>query len=348
MSVSSVRSFGILALISLTLLLCAPSASRAQSQFDLGFGTDLSIEFSPEHPAPKEVVRIQARSTTIDLPGAVLLWVVDGETITEGAGADTVTVTAGPLGSETSIVLTVFENGVERTSAQAYIRPVELDLLWEADSYTPPFFRGRALPSAGTTLRLEARPRFQRVDGSLISTGDIIFTWRRNGYVIPGTSGRGKTSVVIEGPSLFGTDTISVEAKSTDELYESVASTRIASTEPHLALYQNHPVFGIAYHQALGAENRISETEASFSAVPYFADAHHPDSGDLLYEWRVNGTQIGNNAQRPSAITINAAGSAGTASVTLALTHISNFFLSASGSWGLAFFGGVTPFDTSF
>ncbi len=314
-------------------------ATPVLAQIDLTLGTDLSLELVPAHPAPNETVRVQARSTLIELSDATIVWSANGRVVAQGVGVSEATVVAASLGSETTIIARVVEGGTEIASAEARIRPVEMELLWESDSYVPPFFRGRALPSAGTNLRLEALPRFARANGVLVPVRDITFTWSRNGYVIEAASGRGKSKAFLESPSLFGTDTISVEARTSDGIFEGSSSATIQSEEPHIVLYQNHPVFGIAYQEALGARTKIPDVEVSFSAVPYFADTERPDDGMLSYEWRVNGGTISNDPERPSSITINASGSSGAAFVELAITHLTNFFLNASGSWDLQLLG---------
>ncbi len=326
-----------------------PSNASAQSSIDLIFGTDLSIELSPSHPAPGESVHALARSSSIDLSETILSWNANGKTLASGVGTTEVDIPAGPLGSETRLTLIALEGELPFATVEAFIRPVELDLLWEADSYVPPFYRGRALPSAGTNLRLEAIPRFVRKNGSPVATRDLLFTWKRNGYVIAAVSGRDKSSAVIESPPLFGKDSISVEVKTLDGTLVGEASTRVISQEPRIVLYQNHPVFGLSYHRALENENSIPDVEASFSVVPYFAEAASPDDRALRYEWQVNSNKIAHDEEHPSEITINATGSSGRALIELVLTHARNLFLNSSGSWRVNLNSGntETPFGAT-
>lgn len=213
----------------------------------------------------------------------------------------------------------------------------DIDLLWEADSYVPPFFRGRALPSAGTNLRLQAIAHFRDASGAPIPSQNLQYTWRRNGYVIAGVSGEGKSKVIIPAPPLFGSDTISVETKK-DGITLGSASERISSIEPSLDLYENHPLFGILYHQAFPAQNFIPEEEASFIVIPYFAQARNENDPNLIYEWKVNGHAV-QNGSRPSEITINASNSSGTAFIELALSHLTNIYLNVAHSWAVIFEG---------
>src|SRR3989344_1682977 len=316
-----------------------PAVASAQAGFG-GFGADLTLSISPQYPSPNAAVHMEAQSNSVDLDTLDVSWYKDGEKIGGGAGVKEIDVVAGALGSEVAIEVVAREDGFAVASAQARIVPTEVDLLFESDSYVPPFYKGRAMPSAGTLLHLEAIPRFKRTDGSLVASDGIIFTWKRGGSVIRSASGRGTASASLDSPGLFGTDLISVEARTPDGKFSGSASTRVASTEPRLLLYKDHPLFGVMYHQALVAQNFIPETEMSFAAVPYFAEARGANDGRLVYAWRVNGNDIANDSERPSQITINAERSSGNALIELALSHATNFFMSSFGRWGVTLAGG--------
>ena len=222
-----------------------------------------------------------------------------------------------------------------RSFAQVAIIPTEIDLLLDSDSYVPPFYRGRALASPGTRVRLEAIPHFVRPGGSEIPASDLTYTWRRNDETIAGVSGPGKSSATIASPVLFGTDIISVEAVSADGALSGSASMRIPSTETVLALYEDHPLYGILYNRALGSQTLIPDSEMTFAAVPYFAQARSADDPTLEYTWRVNDSSVKADAARPSELTINAQNSNGLALVALELASATNVFLRASREWGI-------------
>ena len=299
--------------------------------------TAISISISPEHPAPGNTVRVEAHSTLFDLAASDVIWYVSGRVVAEGAGLSSTNVTAGAAGSETSVRAIASQAGIGSASAEAVIRPVEMDLLWESDSYVPPFYRGRALPSEGASVRLQAIPRFRDASGALVAPSDIIFTWKKNDSVVQSASGLGKSSAILDGPVLFGTDVFSVDAKTTDGTFTASASAQISSTEPLLLLYEDHPLYGMMYHRAISGQTSISEVEAAFAATPYFAPLQN--LGGLKYAWQVNGQSVAGSATHPNELTINATGSSGQALLTLALTHATNYFLSAAGSWNILFGG---------
>jgi hypothetical protein len=164
-----------------------------------------------------------------------------------------------------------------------------------------------------------------------------VFTWKRNDEVIGSVSGLGKSSVVISSPPLYENDTITVDATSLDGTLSGEASVLVPSTQPVLALYEDHPLFGITYYAALGDQTLLSDSEMRFAVIPYFADAKGPNDPLLQYAWQVNGITVPADASNPSEITIDAAKSDGLALIGLALTHATNFFLSASNSWNVTF-----------
>jgi len=306
------------------------------AQFGLpGAENTISITVTPQYPAPSSSVHLKAESNLLDLSRALITWSSNGKTIASGDGTTETDVTVGALGQQTSITITAAIDST-RASGAAVVIPTQIDLLYESNSYTPPFYRGRALPSAGTMLRLQAIPRFTKGDGSLVPAASIIYIWKRNGELIQAASGLGRSAALLPGPTLFATDTIVVEAHTSDNTYSGSASLRIPSVEPVIALYLDSALFGILYHQALSVRTFVPNTEMTFVAVPYFAQAYSPDDQNLQYEWHVNSQKISADATRPSAITLSAGSSDGTAIVELSLTHAANYLMSSNSTWNIS------------
>ncbi|MDO8514466.1 MAG: hypothetical protein Q7S50_02900 [bacterium] len=309
---------------------------RAHAQLGLlGIERALSISLSPLHPSPGETVELAVKSSVLDLGTSTILWRANGKTIAQGVGVDSAQVTAGALGVETDIEVGVIAPDWVSASGRAIIIPTELDLLIDSDSYIPPFYRGRALVSAGTTLELSVIPRFKRPSGPLIAASDLIYTWRRNGEVLGSISGRGKSSVHIPFLHLYGADNFSVEVRTQDGVLSGEARVAAQSVEPMLALYEDHPLYGILYHRSLGASTFIPESEMTFAAVPYFSQARSVNDPTLMYGWRVNGALVPRSASAPSEITINATNSNGIALIELELTHTSNFYTDVKRVWNI-------------
>jgi len=278
-----------------------------------------------------------------DLAQSDITWTVNGKIFASDIGLRNIKVTTGDSGSSLFIVANVSaQNGIASQSIR--ISPASVDLLWESDSYVPPFYKGRALPSAGSSVVVVAVPHFVRSDGKIVASNDITYLWKKDGEELTALSGRGKASVRIAGPLLYGSDTISVEAISNVDGLSGSASIRIVDVEPTLSLYEVHPLFGVLYNNALGATTFIPDVEMSFLVVPYFAAVHSPADVGLQYEWRVNDQSVLADTTQPNSLTINAEKSSGIALIRLALTHATNFYMSLDNAWRVTFTknGGTT------
>ena len=291
----------------------------------------LSTVVTPQFPEPNGRVHVEVQSYSLTLPSATITWYVNGKSVLSGPGQTSFDTSVGGLGTETKIEAVASGQGVS-ASALSVLRPTALVVLWESDSYAPPFYRGRTLPSMGTRVRLEAVAHFVRTNKTTVDAKDIIYTWLKNGLVMPEISGRGRSSASIPSPQLFATDIIAVNAQSVDGVFSNEAIVRIPSVEPALTLYEDHPLYGITFGQALGNSTNIPESEMTFAAIPYFTQAASARDSRLLYVWGVNGKNIptGKDSNR---ITLSGTKSGSVGEIALSFTHSTNIFETAAGAW---------------
>lgn len=320
------------------VLALIPSTLSAQSGFPFTEAS-ASIVASSQNPKPGDLVTLKVESYSLDIPTSKISWYTNGRLLAQGEGAAETQITAGALGSETRIVVTI-ENENENASDEILIAPVEMDLLWESTSYTPPFYKGRSFPSAGTQIKASTITRFVRTNGSVIEPKDIIYTWRLNGSVVSSVSGRGKSTATFSAAELFGNYTISVDASSADYSRRGFATRSVSSVEPSLALYQSHPLFGILFNDALRGGVQARDEEMTLVAIPYFSQASRPDEATLSYMWSVNGTRVPPDENDRNRLTINAEGSTGIANLSLEFKDTNTMFGEASGVWNLLFNAG--------
>ena len=330
------QRFSIVASFFLLCIFSIPVSVNAQ--FDpLQISNSLTLSISPRASSPGANVTIVADSSFLDLSLSEIEWFVNGKVVLRGTGKTTLNTVAGALGTKALIEVTATTPEGTTAAGEISIRPGEVDLLFDSDSYVPPFYRGRALPSAGTTLRLQAIVHFQKTDGSLVPENAILYTWKRRGQILSQVSGRGKSSVSIPAPSLFSSDLISVEVQSADGEFSGTASAPIDSTDPFVALYEDHPLFGITYGREIGAQKSVSGSEITLAAVPFFAEASRPDDENLLYEWTVNNVPVVASSSKKNEIVASAGPSNRGAGIQVQISHAKNFFMSVTGRWAILF-----------
>lgn len=309
------------------------AALPAFAQLDYGSGA-LMIAMTPAYPSPNATVHLTAQSPILDLSHSSIAWSVNGAPAGSGLSID---VPAGAAGSHTAVSVSV--SGASGSgSAQIDLTPAPIDLLWEADSYTPPFYEGRALPTSGSKIRVLAIPHVTHADGSPVPASALDFTWKVNGAILLAQSGIGANFITIPAAILYGSDTIIVDVRAADGSQGGEASAVVRTGNPQLLLYINSPLFGIMYHRALGESGNAGDSEIAFTAIPYFINSASPRSAALAYTWSIDGTGATTDPNDPNEFTVRAR-APGSAQIGLSVAKPNDPFVSADGSWTVSFGG---------
>lgn len=296
----------------------------------------ISFALTPENPRPGDSVNVKIESFSVDLDLSSIDWFINGERVAKGDGLDSIFTTVGELGSETVVSVVIRPDQITEILEQIVIRPVFVSIFWEANTYTPPFYRGRALPSSSSEIFAETDAVFVRPDGNAIPNSDLVFTWKKNGAILEESSGRGKSFATFKGPLLFGEDIVSVDVVSTDNQFSGSALVRIPSIEPHLSLYKDDPLLGKMYHQAFGERSDVPGSDITLAAIPFYTSIKSPADSRMIYAWEVNNRGIETDPSDPFRIILRLAGGlVGTANVSLNISYLDDFLQSADKTWSL-------------
>ncbi len=182
-----------------------------------------------------------------------------------------------------------------------------VDLLWQADTYTPPFYKGRALWSNQSGITFVAVPT------GLGNPSSLNYRWTRNGTVLGSISGVGRNTMKYSDSILGRAQNVSVDIVSPTQEVLASASVSLRPITPSLLIYENNPLYGFMFHNEATGGYEISDIEVTFSAFPLFFTAAHRGDPMVWYEWRTN-TGARENAN--SAIYRVPEGSSGTAQIS--------------------------------
>lgn len=305
------------------LFILFPLVSYAIFEFP-NLGEPLIVKVSPQTISPESIVTLTAESFLIDLDRSALVWLVNGKIIKDASNKTTLEVPVSKIGSETLVSLVVEDATGLRAEFETTLRPVELELLWESDSYTPPLYRGRALQSPGAKINAHAEARFIKTNKARIPAYDIVYNWSLNGRMIASASGRGRSSFKTRSEGLFGDDVLSVEAVSLDGFFHAAMNARIPLVEPLLVLYPHNPLLGIDYDHAITSGVLLLGSESGVAALPYFSNSSGPRDRDLLYHWLIGGVEAALDSISPFLLTLsigNSSAGAATVEVLLENSH---------------------------
>lgn len=282
------------------------STAQAQSAADISLGT------IPTDPQPLQNVRIEAQSYSADLDQATITWRYNGRVIDGGVGRKSITVTAPASGVIGTITMTANGAGFDNTAATLLLRPGSIDLLWEAaDSYTPPFYKGKALLSTNGLIRVTGIP-------SATAPKQLVYTWSRNNSVLGASSGYGKSSVLMRNSELESIERVSLEASS--GAFNGNASIMINPGDPSVVAYQKDEGF-IDY--ANGTSNSVTTNQNGLVLrfEPYFFSVPLSLANSLAISISENDNDV-TNADYPNELYLSAPEGRGGSIFTVAINTI--------------------------
>ena len=213
---------------------------------------------APETPGPREQVMIEAQGIGNFLGNADIIWSVDGKAVKRGMGERTFIFTTGALGERTSVRVTIDSETQGFFSRTFTFTPSLVNLVWEADTTVPPLYRGKALYSAGSPLKVVAFPTVYS-GSSRVAPSALSYQWERGGESVPEASGLGRYGFSFSGDQLKNAETVGV-----DVYYGNTKAARgeitISAAEPQVLFYERDPLRGILYEKALPAAISLAGT----------------------------------------------------------------------------------------
>ena len=278
-----------------------------------------SIEASPNTPQAYEEVILDLNSSSLNLDQATISWFLDGDLRLSGIGETSARFTTGPLGSASLVRVVVDTSGGGRHIQSISLKPANVDILWQAHSYTPPFYKGKALSPSSGLIILTAVPQLVDSGGKRLDPQELVYTWQEKGIVLGRASGFGKQSLILEnGPVSQNPLVVSVTVSSFDESVTASQTLRVPIYSPTIYFYNKHPLEGILYERVVEDSIALVQDEITLRAEPFYFSLDDMINGFLRYRWRVNNRDINVPlSEQGNEITLRQEGGEGGALVSL-------------------------------
>lgn len=252
--------------------------------------SDISISMSPENPTPNEGVTITLSSYVDDLDSVLISWSLNGQNSLSGIGKKSFSLNAPALGRTTTVIATVAlpDGDLKETVT---IKPSIMTLLWQADdSYVPPFYEGKAMPSSDSEIKVVAIPEIKNGSG-FINPNDMVYDWSLDGTNDQNNSGYGKNFYTYVADYLSSSDTVSVTASTLDQGDSTDGSLNVATVSPKIEFYEDDPTLGTIWEHTLSDGYNVKSNE-SIEAAPYFISPKDVGNPFLTFSWSINGQTV--------------------------------------------------------
>jgi hypothetical protein len=296
---------------------------------------NIQISINPQYPKAGDNVAIHLQSYSTPLDQATISWIVGGKVISKGFGLTDFSVTAGRIGSKSTVTARIVAADGSVIDKTVTIQPADIDLLWQATSYVPPFYQGKALYPHQGLITFTAIPNVSADKSITKSLGSYIYTWKKDNDVLGSFSVYGRDTFSLLGTIISRPFTIEVDVSSTDGVSLGSASATINPIPPQIALYENDPLLGVLYNKNL-SNYTMQGKEVSVTAVPFYFNTG-AEPAQLEYKWTMNGQSIASQTD-PATLTLrNTTGASGNSTIGLRISNVLKTLQSASNSMSITF-----------
>ena len=286
----------------------------------------LDVSIYPPMPGPNTEVQIAIDSYIVDLLKANISWSLDGKLLSRGIGRTAFNFKTGPSGKSTHVSLYFVANTGEAVTKEFYFTPVGVTIMWEADTYTPPFYKGKAMMVPQARVRIIAIPDITNT-ASPLGAGKLVYNWEKDEYPDVEASGYGKNTYSFTGPEPLTNNKVTLTVSSLDDTMQSSMNVFLPQAKPFILFYEKDPLLGVLYNKPLDTETALTKKEVSLSAEPYYFSNERGDTPIFNYTWSVNGQKIQNYGR---TITLrNDAEQEGRSLVSLSMNGISKIWQTA-------------------
>lgn len=272
---------------------------------------------SPEFPSPEDTVVVEATTPTFDKDTAVFNWVVNGTVRPDvsGTGKNSVSFIAGAVGSITRVSVEILPLTGETATADIQVPVADLSLPWFAETYTPKWYKGKALPVRGSVVDVVAIPNII-VEGSVLRPENLIYRWTLDDE--PGKLiGIGKNLFRVQLSDRPGSPSrVSVVVEDTNKQIRKERSVTINSFYPKVLVYSASPLGGVEIRHAPENFSTALKGLLDFVAEPFFFPVL--SKSDLSYQWTLADNDIQGKPNSPYLLTIDTGQTSGTVPMSVA------------------------------
>jgi hypothetical protein len=299
----------VLTLLFFFLLFCVPMSIRAQV---LG-GEGVTLRTYPEYPQPFEETEIVIDDYSVNTTGATINWYVNNKKIDAFTNERSLTLLTGKLGEKTTVQVVLSRPNTPPLSATRVITPIAIDLILEAETYTPYFYRGRALPTADARARAIAVVH----DGTRGVAQSYTYKWSIGDSIVSGGSLVGKNVLDFTIPH-YNTSGLSVEVYNSKSERIGVASMSLEGVQPELHFYESSPLRGLGEKEVRDTVPFVSD-EITLFAEPYYMNTGSKYQ-NANFVWKLNGTKVTEERELPHALTLQKASDSGAITIQTDIT----------------------------
>lgn len=304
------------------LFICSISSTAFGQQ-----QSDLSISAFPEYPAPGATVTLTLGSYDVNVDQSSVVWRYNNKLIDGGAGKKSITVVAPGAGSVGVVTASVTGAGFGSTTVSYTLRPGSIDLVWEAvDAYTPPFYKGKALASTNSLIRVVGI-------SAASAPKQFVYTWSRNDTTLGSLSGLNRSNLLFRNNELDTSELIGLTGQSGN--FTGSASITIPITNPSMVVYEKEDGF-INYAKGFSNAFATKDPGVILRIEPFFFSVASSVIKSLAFTVMQNDLNITNPSVQ-NELYLSAPSAGGNSNIQIVIDTITETFQSVTRNFTISF-----------
>ena len=179
-----------------------------------------------------------------------------------------------------------------------------IDMLWETNTYIPYYYKGKAIITPLSEIKIAAMPHIFYA-GRRLSNSELIFEWYLNNSRMEEYSGKGRDYLIFKSSILSNEKShakVWVSNISGTFKKEGVIVIPNSKKRPEILVYQYDPSQKELSQKAISSVQIASGDTAEFIAEPYFIPME--GSENIIYQWMINGKRL-RDENPPNILTIS-------------------------------------------
>ncbi|MDO8183610.1 MAG: hypothetical protein Q7T49_01310 [bacterium] len=305
------------------LLIVLPTLAGAVTSI----GSGIVANINPENPGPNEPVTVKLESYSVDLDRSLITWYINKQKISAGIGQKTLSNKVGQLGIISNWSVVVETPSGQELTGNINFNPAIVNLLWQAETYVPTWYLGKALPSPSSQVKILALVEIKKVTGQSYKNSELVYNWYREGKFLSVSSGVGKDNINITTNNDFTPTKIELKVSSLDQTTNTNGSLELKNTNPKLLIF---PQASSTVFYPFGNSITLDNSITTLIVEPFYFSNQDFIDNNLLFNWKLNNKTVTPDPTQPNSLTPNLSSFSGPVNLNLEVKNKKSFFQSAS------------------
>ncbi len=254
-----------------------------------GIEEGIEIEFTPRYPRPGDLININIRPYGFDLANAEIVWWNRGSVIHSGRGATFLNeFQLNNSGLPESFLITIRKENGNVIEREVVVHPADIDIIFEANTFIPPFYRGKAQYTHTSLVKFIAIPTIRDQNGRIMDSSEFRYRWYINNIIVPSNQTVGRNFVYYEDDFSTRDLRVSVHIEGVNSDFVTVRNRTIRPEDPVIVLYEESPLLGPIFERGILSDVSTASREITIRAVPFYFSRNER----INIDWSLGGRRL--------------------------------------------------------